>query len=40
MALLDTSKHGMVRFRIDGREMCIETKLDPSLNHCIKKRAE
>ncbi|WP_271396483.1 DNA internalization-related competence protein ComEC/Rec2 [Salinicoccus roseus] len=40
MAILDTSKHGMVRFRIDGREMCIETKLDPSLNHCIKKRAE
>lgn len=40
MALLDTSKHGMVRFKIDGREMCMETKLDPSLNHCIKKRAE
>lgn len=40
MELFDTSKQGMVRFKIDGREMCIDTKLDPSLKHCIKKRAE
>ena len=37
MELLDTSKLGMVRFRIKGGRMCVETKLDPSRNHCIKK---
>lgn len=40
MEILDTSKLGMVRFRIDGRRMCVETRFDPTLNHCIKKRAE
>ncbi|WP_411844250.1 DNA internalization-related competence protein ComEC/Rec2 [Salinicoccus sp. HZC-1] len=35
--VFDTSRHGMVRFHIKGRKMCVETKLQPGLNHCIKK---
>lgn len=33
----DTSSEGMVRFKIKGDTMCIETKLKPELNHCTKK---
>ena len=33
----DTSKEGMVRFKIRGDVMCVETKLKPERNHCIKK---
>jgi len=35
--IFDTSEHGMVRFNIRGNEMCVETKLAPELDHCIKK---
>ncbi|MCG1008901.1 DNA internalization-related competence protein ComEC/Rec2 [Salinicoccus sp. ID82-1] len=40
LRLLDTTKHGMVRFTIRNDRMCIETKLDETIDHCIKKRAE
>lgn len=35
--IFDTSEHGMVRFNIRGDKMCLETKLAPELDHCIKK---
>ncbi|WP_020008490.1 DNA internalization-related competence protein ComEC/Rec2 [Salinicoccus albus] len=33
----DTSKEGMVKFKIRGDVMCVESKLTPERNHCIKK---
>ncbi|WP_322789450.1 DNA internalization-related competence protein ComEC/Rec2 [Salinicoccus hispanicus] len=39
LTLLDTTKHGMVRFTIRNNKMCIETKLDQSMDHCIKKKS-
>ncbi|MFC3388615.1 DNA internalization-related competence protein ComEC/Rec2 [Salinicoccus sesuvii] len=40
LRLLDTTEHGMVRFTIKNNKMCVESKLNAPLNHCIKKRAE
>ncbi len=38
--IFDTSRHGMVRFRIKGNKMCVEAKLAPELDHCIKKELD
>lgn len=40
VTVFDTSKHGMVRFRIKDDKMCVETKLAPELNHCTKKELD
>lgn len=38
--ILSTKDAGMVQLNIKSDRLCVRTKLDETLNHCIKKRAE